>query len=342
MMRCLPSRLFAHAADEGVAVRRLGHLPERRRVDPDREHADPETPAEGLVAAVRREAPKAAAGHRVAEILRVERRLEADEIIGREAAHHEVVGRQHAREIGRRPGDVEEEPDPVGEAQLAQIGGERDEMVVVDPDHVVRPDELGEPPGEELVDAEIAGGVAPIEAGEVEPVVAHRPERPVGKAVVEILEVALGEIRNRVFDVAEGVRLGLGLASLHGCAGPAEPQPAALLQGRVEGDRKAAGIGRAGVRGHRHPVRDHDEAPSRPRNIRRRTHRLVMHRRYYDRHVPVRGLPALLLLPSSVMATPFTGFGCVLRGLRVSVRRQRSGRKALSLRHPTSARRAPG
>ena len=38
--------LFAHAADEGVAVRRLGLLTERRRVDPDREHADLEAPAE--------------------------------------------------------------------------------------------------------------------------------------------------------------------------------------------------------------------------------------------------------------------------------------------------------
>ena len=227
----------------------------------------------------------------------------------RRAARSRVDGGAH--------GNVEEEPDPVVEAHPAQIGGERDEMVVVDPDHVVRPEELGEPPGEEPVDAEIAGGVAPIEAGEIQPVVAHRPEGPVGEAGSRNRRVAFREIRNGVLDVAEWRAPGSGLASLRQLRRTSRTTARRAASGRrVEGDRESAGIGRAGVRGHRHPVRDHDEAPSRPRNIRRRTHRLVMHRRYCDCHVPVRGLPALLLLPSSVMATPFTGFGCVLRGLR--------------------------
>jgi hypothetical protein len=98
---------------------------------------------------------------------------------------------------------VEEEPDAVGKAHLAQEQRHRNEMVVVDPDRVVRLQQRREPPGEGLVHAQISGGVFPREAGEIEPVVAHGPEAAVGEPEIVFVEVLLRQIGHRVADAAE-------------------------------------------------------------------------------------------------------------------------------------------
>ena len=136
------------------------------------------------------------------EILEVVVGLEADEIVMREPAHDLLMHRHGEEHIGRRPGDVQEEADLVLEAHLAQFGGQRDQMVVVDPDDVVRLDQRRQPVGEEAVDAEIAGHFLAAIFGKIQPVMADRPENTVGKAVVIFLDVGIGQIRQRVGDLA--------------------------------------------------------------------------------------------------------------------------------------------
>jgi hypothetical protein len=119
---------------------------------------------------------------------------------------------------------VEEEPHPVADAELAELRGERDEVVVVHPDDVVGLDQLGERPGEEPVDAEISREVLAREIREVEAVVEEGPERTVGEAGIILVEVALGEIDERVVDIAFGPYMdAVRLALAAGFARPAEP-----------------------------------------------------------------------------------------------------------------------
>ena len=123
------------------------------------------------------------------EVLAVAHRLEADQVVGEEGARELLVMRQRREDLGRREGDVEEEADRVGHLPLAQIGGERDELVVVHPDRVVGVEERRDLLGEAPVDGEIGRFRAGAQIGEVEPVVEERPEAAVGEA--EIIAVVL-------------------------------------------------------------------------------------------------------------------------------------------------------
>ena len=253
------ARLGAPHERMALRVRRLG--PESRRVDADREGGHLEAAAERLVEAAAERPAHPVTSQAADEIVDVERRLEADHVVGREAAQQEVVGRQHARHVGGRPRDVQEEADPVGEAHVAQLRGERDEVVVVHPDEVVRRQQRSEALGEELVGAEIPGRVAPGEAGQVEAVMADGPERPVGEAEIIVVQVALREVADRVGDRADIVQLDrLDVVALAGRAGPAVPQPAALLEGGLERHGEASGARRIGRRRDRHAVRYDDQS----------------------------------------------------------------------------------
>ena len=73
-----------------------------------------------------------------------------------------------------------------------------DEVVVVDPDDVVGPQDLGELGGKVLVHAEIAGEVAAGEFGQVDAIVQDRPQHPIGEAVVVFLVVLLRQVGDDV------------------------------------------------------------------------------------------------------------------------------------------------
>ena len=68
------------------------------------------------------------------EALQPFRRLEADQIISKHRADQPlVIGQRHHQPV-RRPRDVKEESDSVGDIMLAQPLAERDQMVIMDPD----------------------------------------------------------------------------------------------------------------------------------------------------------------------------------------------------------------
>ena len=184
---------------------------------------------------------------------------------------------QRGEQIGRRERDMQEEADLVLDAALAQRLGERQEVIVVHPDHVVGPQESLQPVGEHLVDAEIAGHVAAGELHEIEPVVQDRPQHPVGEAVVEFLEVAAGNIGG---DVGDAGVLDLAhhlLALGHVLAAPAEPDALVALEERAQHDLEAARSGAAipvrdadAVRHHHYPRHDRSSHDCRePHNARR-------------------------------------------------------------------------
>ncbi len=63
-------------------------------------------------------------------------------------------------------------------------------MIVVHPNDVVLAQHLVELPGELLVHPEISGGVAFRQIGKIETIMTDRPQRPVGEAMVILLDIA--------------------------------------------------------------------------------------------------------------------------------------------------------
>src|SRR5947209_18263961 len=95
----------------------------------------------------------------------------ADEIVGGQGAGQVLVlGDGHERLPGRA-GNVQIEPDRVLHAELPELSGEGDQVVIVHPDDVVgaqhRLQQAGEPP----VDRDVAIVEAGFELGQVEPIV---------------------------------------------------------------------------------------------------------------------------------------------------------------------------
>jgi hypothetical protein len=70
--------------------------------------------------------------------------------------------------------------------------------------------------------------------------VEERPERRVGEADVVFVVVTLGEVDRGIGDLARLGQGGLVVVAIQHLAAPAEPDAAALTQGRAHGDRKAA------------------------------------------------------------------------------------------------------
>ena len=131
-------------------------------------------------------------------------------------------------------------------------------MVVVRPDQIVGPDQGSEEPGERTVHPEVARHVLAGELGQIEPVVAERPERAVGVARVVLVDILLGQIGDRIGDLAVVSNLEpLDLALTTGLSRPAEPETASFLERRIERNRQATGTRRSALGGwDRNAVRD--------------------------------------------------------------------------------------
>jgi hypothetical protein len=185
--------------------------------------------------------------------------LEADHVIGEERIDQPFMVRHGGDDLGRRKGDVQEEAHPVPDPQPAQLGAERDHVVVVDPDDVV----LGQQPRQRarhpLVDGPVAIELGRVEDGEVEAIVKDRPERPVGIAeiiaVIFLLRQRLGGDGDGLLAVEMDADLGV---VRHDVAGPAEPYAAAVAQHVADRDREAAGL--RAFREVANPVRGEDDA----------------------------------------------------------------------------------
>jgi hypothetical protein len=136
-------------------------------------------------------------------------------------------------------------------------------MIIVHPDHVVGLQQGLQPVGEHLVDAQIAGHVAAGELHQIEPIVEDRPQHAIGKAVVEFLEIAAGNIGRDVGDAGMLDPAHRLFALRHGLAAPAEPDAAVALEERAQHHLEAACPGAAipirnadAVRHHHYPRHD--------------------------------------------------------------------------------------
>jgi hypothetical protein len=201
------------------------------------EHADPvdaraQAAPEGFRVAVGRHAAARVAHHVVVKGELVGGGLEAEQVIAAQRLRQLFMRRDIEQDLRRGKRDMQEKPDAVRDAFGAQRFGERDQMIVVDPDDVVGLEQLDEAMREPCVDAPIAGVFVAFVLSEVVAVVEDRPQRRVREAAV-ILVVVLA----RESDGGEGHgalllerRSGIGDGFADDVAAPAEPHAARILQ----------------------------------------------------------------------------------------------------------------
>jgi hypothetical protein len=138
---------------------------------------------------------------------------------------------------------------------------ERDEVIVVHPDQIVRLNHRRHAGGETLVDPLIAEAEVALVLSQVDPVMEQRPQRRIGITVIVFLDVLRREVDGRHGDAAELTDLRLIARIVYFLARPAEPQAAGLFQRRRKRARQPALRARLAARvGHRDPVRYDDEA----------------------------------------------------------------------------------
>src|SRR5262245_38340718 len=125
---------------------------------------------------------------------------------------------------------VQEETDGLGHTELTQVLRQRDKVIVVDPDHVVRLEHRDQALGKYPVDATISILLTLVIAKAPHQVVKQGPQRRVRMAVVVRLEVAPAQPDGDVGDVVANQDLRLPGLLIGQLAAPTEPPAARMAQ----------------------------------------------------------------------------------------------------------------
>jgi len=184
--------------------------------------------------------------------------LKADEVLGEGLLEDAPVMREGLEDVARRKRNMEKEPDPVPHAPCAEHRPERNQVVVVDPEEIVRGEERHEPLREELVDPPKGVLVVPLVANEVEALVKERPEDPVGIAAVVAGGVGVAQGKGRVTRGAPDDKSRFGRSLFGVMAAPADPEKRIVAKRASHGREKTA-LSAPLLRGARKTVRDEDE-----------------------------------------------------------------------------------
>lgn len=101
--------------------------------------------------------------------------MEADDVIGEQAADQPFCFGQDGEQAARWPGDVEEEAEAVLRAALTQFLPQREQVVILNPDRVVFLDQRLDGVGEAFVDPLIAAGKFAFIFRQIDAIVKERP-----------------------------------------------------------------------------------------------------------------------------------------------------------------------
>ena len=97
---------------------------------------------------------------------------------------------------------MQEESDRIRHPGPTQFARERNQVVIMDPDDVVIPEQGQKLPREQSTDAPIRIFEASLETEEPEHVVAQRPQADIAVAVVIVVEIRLVKVDRREADIA--------------------------------------------------------------------------------------------------------------------------------------------
>ena len=110
-----------------------------------------------------------------AEIESIIAGLKADEIVFAKRWNKALVVWQCSQYFRRREWNVKKKTDAIVVPALAQGLGERDQVIIMHPDEVIRREHLVQPAREVIIDPQIATQIAARELGEIDAVVQDRP-----------------------------------------------------------------------------------------------------------------------------------------------------------------------
>ncbi|MGY2809985.1 hypothetical protein ACVIHF_006715 [Bradyrhizobium sp. USDA 4506] len=135
--------------------------------------------------------------HIAQEVLAVLIGLEADQVIGQHRLDQlAMIG--HARDHrARRPWRVQEEADRLRDAEIAQLGAECEEMIILDPEHGIRLAEAQQRARHERVHFAIARVVLARRTNQIGARMHRGPQRRIGKAFVIAAIVRGRQIEHR-------------------------------------------------------------------------------------------------------------------------------------------------
>ena len=165
------------------------------------------------------------------EVAGVAAALEAHQVRAEQAVDDGAAPRQLGEDLRRREGDVVEEADLQVRARLAQHLGDELQLVVLHPDGGAVAGVVDDGVREPAVDLAVGVPPGPVELRRGNHVVVERPERGVGEALVEELDVVRAQLDRNEVDaaVAEGLDM--------------------LIRGAVPADPGAVGLGHHGGQG---------------------------------------------------------------------------------------------
>ena len=220
----------------GLDRRVARHGIEGRRVDADGEGADAHRPKAVLVGHVdpistRIERHQATGRREEVECAVVG--LEAHEIGAEQALQDLAPPRKLGEELDRWERDVEEEADPQVRARVAQHLRDQLQLVVMHPHRRTLGRELGRLRGEQGIHLAVGHVLGTVIRRCYDRIVIQRPERPVGEALVELLDLAVREGHADNAEPVDLLRQGwLRLGS--GAAAPSDPRGRSARQRRLE------------------------------------------------------------------------------------------------------------
>ena len=188
-------------------ARLVGRPCERRGVDPDGERGHHEGVAVPHVGAVVEDLAMLVAAHHLPDGQDVALGLQPEDVVGRDPTRQPVdLGQGH--HVARvRERDVQEQADPVAYAQLPHLVRDHQEVVVLDPDQVVRGHDVGDRPRDPRVDRGVGLEVPLRDVQKIGPVVEERPEDGVRVAQVEAAMLLSGDREGAPLVVAAVDRL---------------------------------------------------------------------------------------------------------------------------------------
>ena len=205
-----PGVLQARAQARDLQTRRRldGAFGEALDVDPDRKRAEPGDAVRG------RERIRAGQAQLLLEIIGEIRDillgLEPDQVVAEHGPHQLAMMRKAHHRVADGEWGMEKETDRVIDTQTPQLAAERQVVIVVDPEHRVRPREAQHGSRHQRVDLAVRGILLDVGANQVGARMQDRPQRRIGKTLVEFLIGIARQVDGRNRAGAERLDFGKG------------------------------------------------------------------------------------------------------------------------------------
>jgi hypothetical protein len=111
--------------------------------------------------------------------------LHPDQVVGEHRLDQFAMMRHGGEHAARREWCVQEEPNRLADAELAHVRGEREVVIIVDPEGRIRFGEADQRPRHQSIDFAIAGIILARRADQIRARMQCRPECGIGESIVK-------------------------------------------------------------------------------------------------------------------------------------------------------------